>query len=396
MTSTQETRQTILLVDDTPENVIVLGAQLKPYYRVRVANSGPRALKVAASAPIPDLILLDIMMPDMDGFAVLEALRRDPMTRKIPVIFVSALNGPEDEEKGLAVGAVDYITKPVRPAMLLHRVQLHLEHERLRRQLEECYTHVKVENTRRLSAEQQLERVTLRALTSLVEIQHPDGFHHLARTSLFLEQLAIAYFEQPWPSDALYASRLTELVLASSIHDIGIVALPPCMTHRYAATHPEHQTLLESHCRLGAQAIERAIAELDQPSELLFMARDIAAYHHERWDGKGYPYGKAGLDIPLGARLTSVADAYDALTSTHPQHPALTHEQAMRQLAQERDSHFDPRIIDALLKVADGLPTLTSIYGGAQRTSPHSVAREAEASTAHPVVARPFDNNQNN
>lgn len=373
MTSLQDTRQTILLVDDTPENVIILGAQLKQFYRVRVANSGPRALKVAVSPPVPDLILLDIMMPDMDGYAVLEALQRDPITRRIPVIFVSALNSPDDEEKGLSIGAVDYITKPVRPAMLLNRVRLHLEQERLRKLVQDYYARISTECSRRLSLEQQVERVTLRALTSLIEIQHPDSYTHLTRSSALLEMLARSYFDDPWPADAHQREQVQELTLASSIHDIGMVAVPAhILAKRGPLTHEEHQ-LLERHCELGAQAIEQAIAELDQPSPLLYMARDIAASHHERWDGLGYPRGRAGLEIPLGARLMSLADSYDALTHTRPYQPSMDHRRALDRLKLDSGAHFDPRIVEAFLKIADMLPTLTGVPLRFSRKPPLSV-----------------------
>ncbi|MFM7199461.1 MAG: two-component system response regulator [Myxococcota bacterium] len=386
MTSVQDTRQTILLVDDTPENVIILGAQLKQFYRVRVANSGPRALKVALSPPVPDLILLDIMMPDMDGYAVLGALQRDPLTQKIPVIFVSALNSPEEEEKGLAVGAVDYITKPVRPAMLLNRVQLHLEQERLRRLVQEYCTRMASESARRLSLEQQVERVTLRALMSLIEIQHPDSYLHLTRSANLLEMLARSYFENPWPADAHLRDHVQELTLASGMHDIGMVAVPAqIVSKRGPLTHEEHQ-LLERHCELGAQAIERAIAELEQPSPLLYIARDIAASHHERWDGLGYPRGRAGLEIPLGARLMSLADNYDALTHARPYQPSMDHHHAVERLQLDAGTHFDPRIWEAFLKIADRLPNVTHIPSRSIPSSPLHYKAEDESTSESPEV----------
>lgn len=367
--------KTILVVDDTGENLMVIGGLLQPFFRVRVANSGMRALKVARSDPRPDLILLDVMMPEMDGYAVLAELRQDPYTRDIPVMFVTAMDGDQDEEYGLSLGAVDYITKPIRPAILLARVRTHLELKDARDWLRDQNGYLEGEVSRRMRENDLIKDVSLNALALLAEKRDNETGNHLYRTQAYVEALMQQLQDHPRFRHALSAAQRQLIAKAAPLHDIGKVGIPDQILLKPARLTPEEFEIMKTHSLIGAEAIEAAIervvggdrARLDElqgntPLDFLVVARHIALGHHEKWDGSGYPQGLRGDAIPIPARLMALADVFDALTCKRHYKKAFPLEQAVALLVEGRGTHFDPDVVDAFLAIQDRFADIAQRY----------------------------------
>jgi len=349
------TLNTLLIVDDAVENLTVLDALLRPLYQIRVATSGEKALRVAASEPRPDLILLDVMMPDMDGYQVFDFLRADPVTRDIPVIFVTAMDSAEAELRGLDAGAVDYITKPLIPAIVLARVRTQLELKQARDWLSNKNTLLENEVARRMLENEITQEVSIRALAHLAEMRDPETGNHILRTQGYVRELALRLRDHPRFSDTLNERYIDLLHRSAPLHDIGKVGIPDLILLKPGPLTPEEWQVMKTHAKLGAQAIEQAERDAARPVEFLHLAKEIAHWHHEKWDGSGYPDGLVGEAIPLSARLMAVADVFDALISPRIYKPEMSLEQARDMIMQARGQHFDPDVTDAFLTGFDAL-----------------------------------------
>lgn len=356
--------KTILIVDDTPENLTVLGELLMPSYRVRVASSGARALVVASTPPAPNLILLDIMMPEMDGYEVLKRLRENEKTKDIPVIFVSALNSTDDEAYGLELGAVDYITKPLRPAIVLARVHTHLDLKEARDRMRDQNAWLETEVSRRMHQNQTIQDVSMRALASLAEVRDNETGAHILRTQAYVKVLAEELARLPKYQDTLTPGVIAAFTKAAPLHDLGKVGIPDHILHKPGKHTPEEWEIMKTHSQLGADAIWRALRDEQDKSALdfLYIAMAIANYHHERWDGTGYPKGLRGEDIPLSARLMAVADVFDALISARVYKPAFSFEDASNTIIEGRGSHFDPDVVDAFIAHTEDFRCIAQRY----------------------------------
>lgn len=360
--STGEGRATILVVDDTPDNLTVLGELLQPDYLVRAASSGRRALQVAASQPRPNLILLDVMMPEMNGFEVLSRLREHPDTQDIPVIFVTAMDATEDEEHGLAAGAVDYITKPLRPAVVLARVRTHLELKRARDFLSNHNRFLEAEVARRMSDNQMIQDVSIQALARLAETRDPETGNHLLRTQGYVRTLAIALRGHERFAAVLTEKFIEVLAKSAPLHDIGKVGIPDNVLLKPDKLTAQEWEVMKTHAAIGAAAIERAERDAPRPVDFLALAKEIAHWHHEKWDGSGYPDGLAGDAIPLSARLMALADVFDALISRRVYKPPMPYAQAREIILEGRGRHFDPDVVDAFLSGFDTFCTIADRY----------------------------------
>ncbi|HNJ83113.1 MAG TPA: two-component system response regulator [Piscinibacter sp.] len=354
--------RTILIVDDDPGNLTLLGELLSERYRVRAANSGPRALQLVAQAPAPDLILLDIMMPGMSGFEVLEQLRAAPVTRDIPVIITTAMDGDEDELRGLVLGAVDYLTKPLKPAVVLARVHTHLELKSARDRLRRDNAALEDEIARRLHENQVVQEVTIRALARLAETRDNETGNHILRTQAYVETLAWRAGQHARFAAALDEHAIALIAKSAPLHDIGKVGIPDTVLLKPGKLTPEEWEVMKTHARLGADAIARAVEDTHQPVEFLAYAHQIALHHHERWDGGGYPDGLAGEAIPLAARLMALADVFDALISRRVYKGAMAPEQARAIMAEQRGAHFDPDLLDVFLAGFDDFCAIAQRY----------------------------------
>ncbi|MGZ8244949.1 response regulator [Methylomagnum sp.] len=351
----------VLVADDMPENLEVLGnLLLGAGYRVKAANSGRAALRYAAEEPRPDLILLDVMMPEMDGYEVLARLGQNPVTQHIPVVFLTALGDPRDEAHGLRLGAADYITKPIRPEVVLARVVTQLDAKRARDWLKNQNACLEAEVARRMVENELVQAAGIRALAHLAEIRDPETGSHLRRTQRYMALLAEQIKTHPRFATLLTDRYRALLARSAPLHDIGKVGIPDYILQKPGQLTPEEREIMQTHAALGAMAIELAEQDCEQPLEFLALAKEIARWHHERWDGGGYPDGADGADIPLAARIFAVADSLDAMTSDRPYRPALTWAEAGREIVGESRSQFDPAVVKAFLEREDRLLAIRS------------------------------------
>lgn len=357
-------KKTILIVDDTPDNLALLGELLMPYYQVRVANSGPKALIAACADPLPDLILLDIMMPGMDGYEVIKHLKENLVTSEIPVIFITALDSCEDETKGLELGARDYLSKPIRAPILLARVKGQLEIKVARDILRNQNTWLETEIQRRIGLYQKVQDISMRALASLAESRDNETGNHLLRTQKYLQVIA-----EDLAKNGKYAAILTPQVIdvyakAAPLHDIGKVGIPDHVLYKPGKHTPQEWEIMKTHSQIGADAIQRAIGNEDDKEAIgfLYVAIDIAGCHHEKWDGSGYPKGLASDHIPLAARLMALADVFDALVSHRVYKPTYPMDVTVQIINESRGTHFDPDIVDAFNRRVDDFQAIAARY----------------------------------
>ncbi|MCE1183002.1 MAG: two-component system response regulator [Rhodocyclales bacterium] len=340
-------KPTLLIVDDAPENLLVLTELLQDEYRVLAATSGERALTLARGAHHPDLILLDIMMPGMDGFQTLEELRTHAMTRDIPVIFVTALEDSEVESRGLELGAVDYITKPIAPAVVRARVHTHVTLKRAQERLADENSYLEAEISLRMAESDLTEQVSIRALAHLAEARDPETGNHILRTQAYVRILAIQLRRHPRFSEVLTPRNIELLTRSAPLHDIGKVGIPDHILLKPGKLTPEEMSIMQTHARIGAEAIEKAENDVSTPVPFLVFAKEIANFHHEKWDGSGYPQGLKADEIPVSARLMALADVFDALISVRVYKPAMSYEKAREIIREGRGNHFDPDVVDA-------------------------------------------------
>lgn len=318
-----EQRPRLLLVDDDPTNLHVLRQILGEDYRLSFATDGERALQLAQNHP--DLILLDIMMPQLDGYAVCRRLKQQPETARIPVIFITALSDSQDEAQGFEAGGVDYIVKPVRAPVVRARVRNHL-------------SLVKLDELRdtRLQIVQRLGRAA--------EYKDNETGMHVIRMSHYAKTLALAA--------GCSAQWVDDLLNASPMHDVGKIGIPDAVLLKAGPLTPEEWAVMRRHPEIGAEIIGQ------HDSSVLQMAYSIALTHHEKWDGSGYPGGLAGEAIPLASRIVAIADVFDALTTVRPYKKAWSFDDAMAYIVEQAGRHFDPQLVPLFLGLRDELETI--------------------------------------
>jgi putative two-component system response regulator len=335
----------ILLVDDNTTNLQLLHETLDGLgYKLLAAKNGKSALAIADKAK-PSLILLDIMMPGMDGYEVCRRLKSEERTSQIPVIFITALADEQDEAKGLGLGAVDYITKPIKPELVRARVRNHLELKRHRDHLEKLVA----ERTRRLALTQ---AVTIESLATLAEYRDPETGGHIKRTQNYVKALAVRLKDHPRFRDELQEDTIELLYLSAPLHDLGKVGVPDNVLLKADKLSDEEFEEMKKHTVYGEEALRITEQKLGGDS-FLHYAREIAHTHQEKWDGTGYPQGLRGDEIPLSGRLMALADVYDALISKRVYKPPFPHEKAVEIIVEGKGKHFDPDIVDAFLELED-------------------------------------------
>jgi putative two-component system response regulator len=355
-------KPTILVVDDTPDNIDLLCAVLEDDYRTKVAVNGERALKIANGEAKPDLILLDIMMPGMSGYEVCQELKANAATRDIPVIFVTAMAEVTDEQKGLALGAVDYITKPISAPIVLARIKTQLAMKRvqdfLRDQNQFLQTEIEI-RTREVAA---LQDVTIHTMASLAETRDNETGNHIRRTSHYVKVLAEKLRTHPRFGYFLTDKNIELLFKSAPLHDIGKVGIPDRILLKPGRFEPHEMDIMKTHTTLGRDAIVSAEKELGVTVDFLKYAKEIAYGHQEKWDGSGYPEGLAGDAIPISARLMAVADVYDALISRRVYKEGMSHEAAVKIIVDGRGQHFDPDMVDAFLEIQQQFVDIAKRY----------------------------------
>ena len=351
-------RPTVLVVDDTPENIDVLNGILKEDFNVRVATSGERALAIARAEPAPELILLDVMMPTVDGYEVCRRLKSDYQTQRIPVIFVSAMSETEDETRGFELGAVDYISKPVSPAIVRARVRTHLHLYDQKRHL--------IEMVRQRTREVEETRLQIiRRLGRAAEFKDDETGYHVIRMSHYSKLLGLAAGMPEYRCELLFN--------AAPMHDVGKIGVPDSILQKPGPLTPDEWSIVKRHPAIGAGIIGR------HNNELLEVARVVALTHHEKWDGSGYPRGLKGESIPVVGRIVAVADAFDALTNVRPYKAAWPIEEAIAYLQRESGRHFDPRLVPKFMELLPQVREIMSQYS--EISGKRALAAQQDAAT---------------
>ncbi|WP_025870031.1 response regulator [Methylobacillus glycogenes] len=356
------TKPTLLVVDDTPDNLTLMTELLKPHYRVKVANSGEKALAIATEERHLDLILLDIMMPGIDGYEVCKRLKSDEKTHDIPVIFLTSRSEAADEELGLELGAVDYITKPINPAITLARVANHLTLKASADFLKDKAAYLEQEVAKRTTELVALQDVTILTMASLAETRDSETGNHIRRTQFYVKELAEKLSTHPKFKALLTPAFIQMLFKSAPLHDIGKVGIPDRILLKPGKFEPHEFEIMKTHALLGKQVIEFAERQLGREVEFLTLAKEIAYCHHEKWNGSGYPQGLAGEDIPVSARLMAVADVYDALISRRVYKEGMSHEKAAAIIIEGRAQHFDPDMVDAFIELQDAFQAIAARF----------------------------------
>jgi putative two-component system response regulator len=372
----------ILLVDDNTTNLQLLNETLDGLgYKLLIAKNGKTALKIAQKAK-PSLILLDIMMPEMDGYEVCRRLKADEATRHIPIIFITALVDQEDEAKGLSMGAVDYLTKPINPELVRARVRNHLE----LRQYQDHLENLVKERTRRLALTQ---AVTIESLATLAEYRDPETGGHIKRTQNYVKALAVQLKDHPRYRDELNDETIEMLYLSAPLHDLGKVGVPDHILLKAGKLSDEEFEEMKKHTVYGHDALMITEQKLGEDTFLRY-AREIAYTHQEKWDGSGYPSGLKGDEIPLAGRLMALADVYDALISKRVYKPPFPHEKAVQIIIEGKGRHFDPDLVDAFVELQETFRNIALTF--ADYEEERQMLGGGQDVEAQKCVTRPIEN----
>ncbi|MGB9989226.1 response regulator [Massilia sp. SM-13] len=346
-----KTRPTILIVDDTPDNIMLLSSLLKEQYNTKVATNGATALQILQNTPEVDMVLLDVMMPEMDGYEVCRCIKADPRTSDIPVLFLTAKSQPEDEARGLGIGAVDYLIKPVSPPILFARVSTHLTLREARKVLADQNRNLEALVAERTSQIMRVQDATIMAMATMAETRDNETGNHIRRTQNYVKALAEKLKGHPRFADELTDENIHLLYKSAPLHDIGKVGIPDRILHKPGPLDRDEFEIMKLHAEYGGDTIRQVEKHLGGTNSFLTYAREIAQSHQEKWDGSGYPQNLCGDAIPLSARLMAIADVYDALISKRVYKPAYSHEEALGIMRKGRATHFDPDMLDAFFEI---------------------------------------------
>ncbi|AFA47325.1 HD-GYP domain-containing protein [Acetobacterium woodii] len=367
-------KQEISIVDDEPINLMILKKLLSPSFLIRAYKSGSDLLQAVEKGIKPDLILMDIMMPGMDGYETLAKLRKNPDNHGIPVIYISALDSLVDEEKGFSLGAVDYITKPFRLGIVLARVNAHLELKQARDRLKNQNEWLEAEVKRRMVENQLIQDTTLNVFAELVETRDNDTANHVLRTQNYVRIIAKRLQKNKTDINCLDDDDIERIVKAAPLHDIGKIGIPDAILLKPGKLSAEEYEIMKTHCKIGGNAIRLAINKTLSVNEtkneegeitaLFFLeeAEKIMNYHHERWDGKGYPEELTGDEIPISARIMALADVFDALTTVRPYKKAWNMETVVTYILEQKGLQFDPNVVEAFEKEIDAFAQILNHY----------------------------------
>lgn len=354
---------TVLAIDDDPLVWEFLSDELSANYRVLLAGDAREGLARMQGVERPDIVLLDVKLPDMHGYEVCRRLKADPSTFDVPVIFLSSHSDVENITRGLELGAVDYVSKPVKIPVLLARLKTHLRLREANNLLHDRNQHLeslvqartrdlqqRTEELDRRSSELQLSHdLTIIALGAIAETRDNETGNHLHRTRAYVELICAGLAALPRYQDTVDAEKWQEIIKASPLHDIGKVGVADHILLKPGKLTAEEFDMMKQHPAIGRNALRVAETRLGCRTGYLGTALEIVYSHHERWDGSGYPEGLAGEDIPLSARIMALADVYDALICARVYKPALPHEQAVAMLLAQRGRHFDPVVTDCFM-----------------------------------------------
>lgn len=339
--------QIILIVDDDPTSLKLATGILEDEYRVAAAISGEMAFKYLAKNR-PDLILLDLIMPDVDGFEVMKGLRGDPELSKIPVMFLSASQTPQAEAQCFESGAVDYVSKPYVPQVLKSRVHRILELYNYRNHLETMV----IEQTHQIGY---IQDAVIIGMANLIEERDTSTGFHVKNTQTYVRLLAEAMIEQGVYPEVLDEAYKEKLIKAAPLHDVGKIKITDLILQKPGRLSEDEYKVIQNHTRYGADIIEEILGGIED-ADYLELARDVALYHHERWDGNGYPEGLAGEEIPLCARIMAIADVFDALCEDRVYHRGIRSVDTVLSIIEESGgTQFDPTLVEVFKSLRDKL-----------------------------------------
>jgi putative two-component system response regulator len=346
-------KKMIMIVDDNMANLKMGREILKDRYTTYPVPSADTMFYLLKSVR-PDMILLDIAMPDMNGFEALRKLKAEPEYADIPVIFLTARSGENDEHEGLKLGAIDYIFKPFSPALLLLRIENHMLIIDQNHQLKDLNNNLEEKVHKRTKQVFELQDAILYTLAELIEFRDDVTGGHICRTKRYLSLLIPEVMEERAFAEETRNWNVKNILQSSQLHDVGKIAISDAILNKPGKLTPDEFEIMKTHTTIGVEAINR-IAEKVAANDFLKYAGLIAVSHHEKWDGTGYPYGLSGNDIPLVGRIMAFADVYDALVSERPYKKAMSAEEARNIISAGRGTHFDPRLVDVFERVFDGL-----------------------------------------
>ena len=344
-------RKIIMLVDDNPTNLVAGKEILKDIYKVYPIPSGDILFDLMENVT-PDMILLDIEMPVMNGYAVTEKLKQNPQWADIPIVFLTAISDEKSELKGLSLGAIDYISKPFSAPLLLKRLENHLLFQEQKNQLKQFNENLEGVIQSKSMQVTNLQNAVLSTVADLVEFRDDVTGGHINRTQKYLEILIGQMIKSGIYTDEVRTWDLDYLLPSAQLHDVGKIAISDAILNKPSALTPEEFDIMKEHVPVGVQVIHKIEHNADEHA-FLRHAHLIAGCHHEKWDGSGYPAGLKGTDIPLEGRLMAIADVYDALISKRPYKKALSTDEARQIIEGGRDTHFDPALVGVFSKVAD-------------------------------------------
>lgn len=350
----------ILLVDDTPENIDILVDALGMDYSLTAEIDGVSALQSVAQET-PDLILLDIMMPGMDGFEVCRRLKANPETAHIPIMFISALATVGNKSTGFSLGAVDYITKPFDVEEVKQRVRTHLSLAAARHTLEHKNEILEERVQKRIQEIQLTQNASIEALAVLAEYRDPESTGHIKRMKYYAKAMAERLRLHPNFFNRMDKDYIDSLVKAAPLHDIGKVGVPDDILLKPGKLSDEEFEQMKLHPLFGRRAVDAAEKFLG-PYSFLRMVREVAYTHHEYWDGSGYPLGLRGEQIPLSGRIVCITDVYDALISKRVYKIPVSHQQAVDSILESKGKQFDPEIVDAFFDIQDEIRQIAYQY----------------------------------
>ena len=385
MAETQDKRPRVLVVDDIAENTKLLTRMLEPKgFEVVCAHDGEEALSVV-SEDLPDVILLDLVMPKMGGLEVCKILKDNPGTRHIPIMIITGMDEKATNLEAFRLGADDFILKPFDSIILEARIRSAITSKRLHDQLIESRSILRRHNeslkqsvSDHLSRLERAQQVTIFSMARLAESRDTETGEHLERMRLYAREVACEIVRHPKYKDVVPAGMPAQIFRSSPLHDIGKVGIPDQILLKPGKLSEEEFDIMKTHATIGGETLRAADIEAGGDS-FLAMGRDIAYFHHEKWDGSGYPHGMAGEEIPLPARIVAVADVYDALTSKRPYKKAFSHEKSIEIIQEGRGSHFDPDILDAFLASEENIVKIREEYQDDGHLTPmQQVAKQLE------------------
>jgi putative two-component system response regulator len=354
MTPSSSEKPLILCVDDEPLNLKLLVDLLSARFNTRIATNGEKALQVVEQQQ-PDLILLDVMMPVMDGFETCKNIRKTLDKQDLPILFITAKNQPQDEEYALQIGGNDFISKPINPGVLQARIDTQLKLKYAQKKIQQRAESLEQEVSQRLSEINKLQDSTVFVMTSLAEFRDECTGNHIRRTQYYVQALAKALAKNPEFTSRLDDQNIEVITKSAPLHDIGKIAIPDDILLKPGKLTTEEFSIMQTHAEKGYKILQEAACSMGEKGLFLETAQEIAYYHHEKWNGSGYPNGIAGEEIPLSARIMAVADVYDALTSERPYKKAFSQEKALEIMFEGAGTHFQEVILQTFAEIKDQL-----------------------------------------